>query len=142
MSESRFSGNGPEIYTSARHALVDSITGERVSVTQSAVRSVSAGHADIHQSAVERLAAENVTLEQSAALRVQGTDVSLRRCAALGVLGGNVTAEGCRTIFLCSPSVSGNFQALITPRTAFALGVGFFLGRRFARLTGRLLGRP
>jgi len=83
MSQSRFSGNGPEVYSSARHALVDSVTGERVSLTQSAVRSVSAGHADIHQSAVQRLAAENVTIEQSAALRVQGSDVSLRRCAAL-----------------------------------------------------------
>jgi hypothetical protein len=56
-------------------------------------------------------------------------------------MGAGISAENCRTVFLCSPSVSGNVQALITPRTAFALGAGFFLARRLARLGGRFLRR-
>jgi hypothetical protein len=61
---------------------------------------------------------------------------------SLGAMGASVSAENCRMVFLCSPSVSGNVQALITPRTAFALGVGFFFGRQVVRLAGRLLKRP
>ena len=141
MSESRFSGNGPDILSSARRALIDSVTGERVDVSQSVVRSLSAAHADVHQSVVQRLAGERVTVEQSAVLGVRGKDVSLRECLALGAMGAGISAENCRTVFLCSPSVSGNVQALITPRTAFVLGVGFFFGRQLTRLGGRLLRR-
>jgi hypothetical protein len=32
-------------------------------------------------------------------------------------------------------------RAVITPRTAFALGLGFFFGRQVLRVAGRLLGR-
>jgi hypothetical protein len=141
MSESRFSGDGPDVYTSARRALINSVTGERVEVWQSAVRSVSADRANVHQSGVQQLAGESVTVEQSAVLRVRGNDVSLRECAALGVVGARVSVEDCRTVLLCSPSVSGNVQALMTPRTAFALGLGFFFGRQVVRLAGRLLKR-
>jgi hypothetical protein len=142
MSESRFSGDGPDVHTSARRALINSVTGERVEVLQSAVRSLNAGRANVHQSAVQQLAGESVTVEQSAVLRVRGNDVSLRECAALGALGASVSAENCRTVFLCAPSVRGNVQALVTPRTAFALGLGFFFGRQVVRLAGRLLKRP
>jgi hypothetical protein len=141
MSESSFSGDGPDILSSASRALIDSVTGERVNVSQSVVRSLSAVHADLHQSVVQRLAGESVTVEQSAVLRAQGGDVSLRECVALGAMGAGISAENCRTVFLCSPSVSGDVQALITPRTAFALGLGFFFGRQLARLGGRLLRR-
>jgi hypothetical protein len=139
MSESRFSGDGPDILTSARRAFINNITGERVEVSQSAVRSLNAARANLHQSAVQQMAGESVTIEQSAVLRVRGNDVSLRQCAALGAMGMSVSAENCRTVFLCSPSMSGNVQAVITPRAAFALGLGFFLGRRVVRLAGRLL---
>ena len=141
MTESRFSGDGPDVYTSARRALINSVTGERVEVWQSAVRSLSAARADLQQSVVQQLTGESVTIEQSAVLRVRGNDVSLRRCAALGAMGARVSAEDCRTVFLCSPSVNGNVQAFMTPRTAFALGLGFFFGRQVARLAGRLLKR-
>ena len=142
MSQTRFSGDGPDVYTSARRALINSVTGERVEVLQSAVRSLSAGRADVHQSGVQRLAGESVTIEQSAVLRVRGNDVSMRECVALGAMGASVSVENCRTVFLCAPSVSGNVQALMTPRTAFALGLGFFFGRQVMRLAGRLLKRP
>jgi len=141
MSESHFSGNGPNILSSAGRGLFDTVTGERVDVSQSVVRSLTAAHADVHQSVVQRLAGESVTVEQSAVLGVRGKDVSLRECLALGAMGAGISAENCRTVFLCSPSVSGNVQALITPRTAFALGAGFFLARRLARLGGRFLRR-
>ena len=142
MSESRFSGDGSDVFTRARRALINSVTGESVEVSQSAVRSLNAARANLHQSAVQRLAGESVTIEQSAVLRVRGNDVSLRRCAALGAMGAHVSAENCRTVFLCSPSVSGNVQAVFTPRAAFALGLGFFFGRRVVRLAGRLLKHP
>ena len=141
MSESRFSGDGPDVSTSARRTLINNVTGERVEVSQSAVRSLNAGRVNLHQSAVQRLASESVTIEQSAVLRVRGNNVSLQKCAALGAMGASVSAQDCRTVFLCAPSVSGNVKALITPRTAFALGLGFFFGRRVARLAGRLLKR-
>ena len=142
MSESRFSGDGPDVFTSARRALVNSVTGERVEVSQSVVRSLSAGRANVQQSVVQRLASENATIEESVVLQVRGSDVSLRECSALGAMGARVSAEGCRTVFLCAPSVRGNVQALVTPRTAFALGLGFFFGRQVMRLAGRLLKRP
>jgi len=142
MSEPRFSGDGPDVFTSARRAFIDSITGERVEVSQSAVRSLSAARANLNQSVVQQLAGESVTVEQSVVLRVRGNEVTLRECAALGAMGARVSAENCRTVFLCSPSVSGNVKAVITPRAAFALGLGFFLGRRFLGLAGRLLRRP
>jgi hypothetical protein len=44
-------------------------------------------------------------------------------------------------LLLLSPSVSGNVQAVITVRTAFAFGLGFFCGRQVLRLVGRLVGR-
>ena len=142
MSESRFSGDGPDVYTTAHGALINNVTGERVEVLQSAVRSLSASRANVHQSVVQRLDGESVTVEESIVLRARGNDVSLRECMSLGAMGASVSAENCRMVFLCSPSVSGNVQALITPRTAFALGVGFFFGRQVVRLAGRLLKRP
>ena len=51
MSQTRFSGDGPDVYTTARGALINSVTGERVEVLQSAVRSLSATRADVRQSA-------------------------------------------------------------------------------------------
>jgi hypothetical protein len=141
MSESNFSEDGPNVYESGRRTFIDSITGETVEVTQSAVRSLTAARADLHQTAVQQLVGESVTVEQSAVLQVRGKDVSLRECSALAALGGTVSAENCRTVFLCSPSVSGNVQALITPRTAFAFGLGFFLGRKVLGMAGRLLKR-
>lgn len=141
MPEISFSGDGPEVYEGARHALIDSVTGERVEVHQSAIRSLNAASAHVHQSAVQQLTGESVTVQQSMVLRTRGNDVSLRECMALGALGGSISAENCRTVLLLSPSVSGNVQAVITPRTAFALGVGFFFGRHVLRLAGRLLGR-
>lgn len=141
MSEAIFSEDGPDVFSNARRALIGNVTGERVDVMQSAVRSINAARADVHQSAVQELAGETVDIEQSVVLRTRGSNVSLRQCAALGAMGARVSAENCRTVFLCSPSVSGNVQAVITPRTAFALGLGFFLGRQLARGAVRLLTR-
>jgi hypothetical protein len=141
MDEPNFSEDGPNVYEGGRRAFVNNITGESVELTQCAVRSLTAARADLHQTAVQQLAGESVTVEQSVVLQVRGKDVSLRECSALAALGGTVSAENCRTVFLCSPSVSGNVQALITPRTAFAFGLGFFLGRQVMRLPGRILKR-
>lgn len=141
MSETGFSGDGTEVYESAYRAMIGSVTGERVEVHQSAVRSVNAATADIDQSIVQQLAADKASVQQSIVARARGNNVTLRNCMAVGAMGGEMSAENCRTVFLCAPSISGNVQAVITPRTAFALGLGFFFGRQLLRLAGRLLGR-
>lgn len=141
MTETSFSADGPELYESAHHALIDSVTGEKVEVHHSVVRSLNAASADVHQSAIQQLVGDRVTVEQCMVLRARGNDVALRECMALGALGGSISAENCSTVFLCSPSVRGNVRAVITPQTALALGLGFFFGRQVLRLAGWLLGR-
>ena len=125
--------------TEVRQSLVDSITVEKAETAQSAIRFISAAQADLKQSAVQGISGERVNLEQSAVLSVRANDVSLSGSAAVVAMGTRITAENCRTLFLCSPSVSGDVRAAITSQQALAFGLGFFFGWRLMRRLSRLL---
>lgn len=114
------------------------ISGESVEVVQSAVGSVTGATVSLRQSAVRQLAAEQASLTESAAGLVRGHEVGLRESAALVAFGQSVSVEGSRVAFLLSPRVSGPVTAVFTLPAAFALGVGFVVGRAVLRAMSRL----
>ena len=120
---------------------LESISSERVEVSRSAVGSISAGAVDLRLSAVRSLTAAQAELRQSAVGVIRGERVSLRKSFAVGTIAKEVAAEDASTVFLISPSVTGNVRAVFTLPGAFALGFGFFWGRWLAKTIGRRLRR-
>jgi hypothetical protein len=120
---------------------LESISSERVEVSRSAVGSISAGAVDLRLSAVQSLTAAQAEIRQSAVGVIRGERVSLRKSFAAGAIAKEVAAEDASTIFLVSPSVTGNVRAVFTLPGAFALGFGFFWGRWLAKTIGRRLRR-
>ena len=119
----------------------ESISSEKDEVYQSAVGSISAGAVDLRLSAVRSLTAAQAELDRSAAGVIRGERVSLRTSFAPGAVAREAAVEGTSTLFLISPSVTGNVRAVFTLPSAFALGFGFFWGRWLAKTIGRRLRR-
>jgi hypothetical protein len=118
-----------------------SASSERVEVYQSAVGSISAGAADLRLSVVRSLTAAQAGLSQSIAGVIRGDRVSLRNSFAAGAVAREVAVEDASTLFLISPSVTGNVRAVFTLPAALALGFGFFWGVWLAKAIGRRLRR-
>jgi hypothetical protein len=118
---------------------LESISSERVEVYRSAVGSISAGTVDLRQSAVRSLTAAQAELDRSVAGVIRGERVSLRNSFAAGAVAREVAVEDASTLFLISPSVTGNVRAVFTLPAALALGFGFFWGRWLAKAIGRRL---
>jgi hypothetical protein len=111
-----------------------SVTGESVEVSQSAVQNLAAGSASLRQTIVQRMAAERADVDQSALLAARVQDLALRNSLSGVLVGQSVSVENARTVFLLSPNVSGPVTATFTLPAAFALGLGYVLGRSLIRL--------
>jgi hypothetical protein len=101
---------------------LESISSERVEVSRSAVGSISAGAVDLRLSAVQSLTAAQAEIRQSAVGVIRGERVSLRKSFAAGAIAKEVAAEDASTIFLVSPSVTGNVRAVFTLPGALVSG--------------------
>jgi hypothetical protein len=115
----------------------ENVFSERVHISQSAVRSVSAREVDARMSAVQRMVAGQATLGQSAVGLLRGDSVTVKNGLVGAAIGRQVTAEGGSTVFLLSPSVQGNVNAVFTLPAAFALGFGYVMGRWLVKLLNR-----
>ena len=109
-------GGSIEGEAKARGAVVGDVRGHEVEIEQCAVRSVTA---------------ERVEAEQSAIAIVRAGQARMENTAAAIVAARTVEAGDLRALFVLSPSVRGNVRTLFDLRTALAVGVGFFLARRF-----------
>lgn len=116
----------------------DRVSGEAVDVEQSAIDAVSGSTVSLRQTAVRSVTAEDVVRSQSCAASVRGGHVELKESAALLTVGERITAQGSRVVFLLSPSVSGPVNAVFTLPAAFALGLGYAVGRIGMPILGRL----
>lgn len=120
---------------------LDNISGDSVEVSRAAVRNISANVAGVQMSAVQSLTAAQASLQQSAAAFVRAQQVSVQSGVVGVAVGREVAVENASAFLLLAPSVTGNVKAVITLRTALALGFGFYLGRKITRIMGRLLKR-
>lgn len=115
----------------------ENVFSETVHISRSAVRSVSAREVDARMSAVQRMVAGEARVGQSAVGLLRGDSIAVND-GLLGVaIGRKVTAEGSSTVFLLSPSVTGNVNAVFTLPAAFALGFGYVMGRWLVKLLTR-----
>jgi len=106
------------------------VGGEHVDVSRSAFSSVTAASASLNQSAVRNARAQRMEIHESAVLVGQAEHAVVQESAAGVVVGREVTVNDGQVLFLLSPRVSGTVNAVFTPLSAFALGVGIVLGRR------------
>jgi hypothetical protein len=115
----------------------ENLFSERVDISQSALRSVSAREVDARMSAIQRMVAGQATVGQSAVGLLRGDSVTVKNGLLGMAIGRQITAEGSSTLFLLSPSVQGNVNAVFTLHAAFALGLGYVMGRWLVKLLNR-----
>ena len=121
-----------------RQSKVGHVSGESVEIAQSAVGTVSGSVVSIRQSLVRQLTAERATVSQSSMASARAQRLELRESAAFLAIGRDVAMEGGRVLLLLSPRVSGQVAATFTLPAAFAMGLGFVLGRALLRMLGSL----
>ncbi len=119
-----------------RQSKVEHVSGESVEVAQSAVGTVSGSVVSLRQSLARQVTAERATVSQSSMAAARAQRLELRESAAFLAIGRNVSMEGGRVLFLLSPRVSGQVVATFTLPAAFAMGLGFVLGRALLRMLG------
>ena len=93
------------------------------------------------QGAVMSLHARDVELTQAAAGTITAEHVTLQRSTAGAVLTKSAAADRSRVGILASPVVRGDVHTWLDLRTAFAAGLGFFVGKLIVDLIRRSLGR-
>ncbi len=113
------------------------VSGEHVDVSRSTVSSVTAASASLNQAAARSVRAQQVDVRESAILLVQAEDAAIEETAVAAVVGREVRVNDSQVLFLLSPRVSGNINAVFTPASAFALGLGLVMGRQLLRALRR-----
>ena len=122
--------------TGIRQSKVEHVSGESVEIAQSAVGTVSGNVVSLRQSLARQVTAERATVSQSSMAAARAQRLELRESAAFLAIGRNVSIVGSRVLFLLSPRMSGQVAATFTLPTAFAMGLGFVLGRALLRMLG------
>lgn len=140
--------------------LSETLTGQQVEINESSVGQIDGGHVQMRQSAARSVQANALSLDESAVALARAQTMDARDSSiAVAVTGEaelhdvmtsvlaarRVDAHQVRAFAVFSPDLRGDVEAVLTPKTALAVGAGFaitlFLLRRVLSGLGSLIFR-
>lgn len=108
--------------------MADTMTDE-AEFSQTKAGRVDAEIARIERSAVRHVHATQVSMEKSAAWAIRSEHTTMRESHAGVVVTRSAASDQSRATVLIAPVVRGDVHTWLDLRTAFAVGVGFFVGK-------------
>ncbi len=111
------------------------VAAERVELSQSAVGDVTGAEVNVRQAFVRSVSGGEVEIEESMALSARAQRIEVEESVVGLAVAQDARIDRSSVVFLLSPRVSGNVNAVFTLPAAFAFGFGIVVARR---LTGWL----
>jgi len=96
------------------------LEGRQVDMTDSSAYRIEAGQVKMNGSSAQQIQASAVNIDESFA------EAKLEDVSSSVLVGRNIEAKNVRTTLLFGRQINGRVTTLLTPRTAFAAGVGIY----------------
>ena len=104
-------------------------TADEEEVSRTRAERVEGDVVRVERSAVRHVEATQLSMEKSAAWAVRAEHATLHRSQAGIVVSRSFASDQSRAAILMSPVVRGDVHTWFDLRTAFAVGLGFFVGK-------------
>lgn len=121
-------------------SIISAVSGDNVGVDHSAVQSIDAERVEMRGAAARDVRSESMDLDSSAVFQLRAADVHMNDCAAAVIVADSVVQRSSSTFLLMARRIEGDVTAVLTPASAFALGLGAVLGIWIIRRVRRVLG--